>query len=1523
MSVYMLHHRVIGPYPYVHHICWLLSNHVIDCYEKLIVLNDLLNFIRQLLVNDVNVENFIQADGIRIILKFIGMIHEPAYEKPNIIDFKDQTNASIMSALYPSNSGNNGGSSSTSTAQQHVRQETSLHVRVCQNSVRILLGVLTNHSSVDQHDHIIIPMPIAKLEMSHPDVIRHLIQLLLFDDEHMFIFVTQLLKNLIMFNDDLVPELYRMGLFHFLFLYQGNAVEDMVQILQYSHRIQQSKSVLDGILPEQMIYRLDTCNVNEFCTAYNSTDMSTPYVIWDANMRRHLKQVIQAHVQLFIDTLRNDSKALYNYAPLSSPIQYDRLQNEFVCAHYYVNNLVDTSTWPDTFAFENVDMLVPALCSEIESRLKQHTVDWNHMSTCLRGLLLVLLHTEHIEFKNLHYGFKPILECVRLVAGTDRVLIQHQAVELLYQLIRLSRENAIGLVDTIDSICLLYDKCLSKINADQLSQESPQQQKELYYNERQSRLQEHVRGTHRRDDTMAVNHEDEDDQGFTSHKFMRAGDDYQLPYLTPNDRLLHVAGQCVQVLHHFAVQYYDISINSLQQNMSLVSDLIRMLQLPLLPCTSINIQYVIHTLSALFQNSSLQERAFMSGALVVILYFALQNDQSIAEKSVQAMRRMAGWCKHDTTKCQRNPVIDRALTKLFPQHLLTCLTDDNIPDVEFFEKLHSNQETVTVLWNETTRQELTDFIQQERSKIIASGVFDSSKLVSFQYQSHNAELRSSGIFLRIYIRNDVNHQLPANVDEFIDGICRLLPEQVRDVNRVSILIESLYHALRYNGNEARARMQGHTESYTILLNVVRDYVLPFLSSPSLDHLLILHHVLEIIFMSLNKATIVTILNRAGLMTLLRDVLYRQDETSAHGAFVAQACMTLVFKMISFEADINMTSTSPVSQVVPLGIFIWALHAFCGAMWAREDVLRSKSAFVLSKSISDPAADTALSALLPDVLVSVIKQNPADAVQVYEKTHQSPELIWTHDMRTILSDFVNDQVSTTRSTSSWSLSTNRLPPYDLPLRIQGLFVKNYVSLDSYPVSNFRLFITGLIQHMQTSDVERQNVVNALFTTLGGKDYYNKDSVAVLREHIGPILNVIISSNEKATQLCLIKVINKCSYDRTMADEFSKHMTTLEQVITVAIQQHADHLDMIMDMTLRLCILLPSIPSSLANVIIDNVISSTKSREIKEKGAQILKYMATKNNDVDSRLKSDENMYQTYIEPALPHDESRLFKAPLAPPISGAPLIDLNKKDENKKQIEILFDKTLVQNDALGKLLTNAGGNRTTDSPSKIVRPPSVEQPVTNSPTTRPKSVSIRGSLPQRPLQSITSESLPPPPSGGAPRPPQTGIIPPPPTGVVPPPPPSTGIPPPPPPSQGIPLPPLSTGGAPPPPPPPTGGAPRPPPPPSQGIPPPPPTGFAPPPPPQPQSGAPRQGSTDAKSQPMDLLAQIRAGKALKKLSDSPPNGDKLPSPKSQTSSRPSSGALSEIFGKISARRSKIQDDDDTHNDSDNESDDSDY
>jgi hypothetical protein len=64
--------------------------------------------------------------------------------------------------------------------------------------------------------------------------------------------------------------------------------------------------------------------------------------------------------------------------------------------------------------------------------------------------------------------------------------------------------------------------------------------------------------------------------------------------------------------------------------------------------------------------------------------------------------------------------------------------------------LNSNVESPYLIWDNSTRAELTEFVESERTSSIRRGVCDPAFGSEFQFSAHKGELVVGNVFVRIY-----------------------------------------------------------------------------------------------------------------------------------------------------------------------------------------------------------------------------------------------------------------------------------------------------------------------------------------------------------------------------------------------------------------------------------------------------------------------------------------------------------------------------------------------------------------------------------------------------------------------------------------------------------------------------------------------------------------------------------------------------------------------------------------------------
>ncbi len=77
--------------------------------------------------------------------------------------------------------------------------------------------------------------------------------------------------------------------------------------------------------------------------------------------------------------------------------------------------------------------------------------------------------------------------------------------------------------------------------------------------------------------------------------------------------------------------------------------------------------------------------------------------------------------------------------------------------------------------------------------------------------------------------------------------------------------------------------------------------------------------------------------------------------------------------------------------------------------SNEQEVREKAADVLSKMTTDklmgPKVRISLAKFLPEIFLDAIKKSPETGVQMFDSTHENPELIWNDKARTHMTNVV--------------------------------------------------------------------------------------------------------------------------------------------------------------------------------------------------------------------------------------------------------------------------------------------------------------------------------------------------------------------------------------------------------------------------------------------------------------------------------------------------------------------------------------
>jgi DnaJ family protein C protein 13 len=120
----------------------------------------------------------------------------------------------------------------------------------------------------------------------------------------------------------------------------------------------------------------------------------------------------------------------------------------------------------------------------------------------------------------------------------------------------------------------------------------------------------------------------------------------------------------------------------------------------------------------------------------------------LAKLAVMACARLAGLIDQHDLASPKNPVIEESLAAMITPYIVQKMGENNPEEV--LKLLNSNVESPYLIWDNGTRAELTEFLENERTSSVRRGVCDPSFGSEFKFTAHKDELIVGNIFVRIY-----------------------------------------------------------------------------------------------------------------------------------------------------------------------------------------------------------------------------------------------------------------------------------------------------------------------------------------------------------------------------------------------------------------------------------------------------------------------------------------------------------------------------------------------------------------------------------------------------------------------------------------------------------------------------------------------------------------------------------------------------------------------------------------------------
>eukprot|EP00731_Ephydatia_muelleri_P020259 Em0012g1084a len=234
---------------------------------------------------------------------------------------------------------------------------------------------------------IVRPLPRANRQLSEPNTLPHLANILLTFDPKL-VEKTVTLLSIIMEDNPQLPRMFTTGVFFFIMMYTGSNVLPIAKFLKATHTKQSfrsedqqasdimQRSILGSMLPEAMMWFLENYEPQKFSETFLG-EYDTPEAIWSGEMRRLMIEKIAGHIAEFSPRLQSNTRATYQYCSMAV-IQYPQLEDELFCNIYYLRHLCNTSLFPDWPIKEPVKLLKDVLVEwkkEVEKKGPEMSID--------------------------------------------------------------------------------------------------------------------------------------------------------------------------------------------------------------------------------------------------------------------------------------------------------------------------------------------------------------------------------------------------------------------------------------------------------------------------------------------------------------------------------------------------------------------------------------------------------------------------------------------------------------------------------------------------------------------------------------------------------------------------------------------------------------------------------------------------------------------------------------------------------------------------------------------------------------------------------------------------------------------------------------------------------------------------------------------------------------------------------------------------------------------------------------------
>ncbi|KAH3758193.1 dnaJ protein subfamily C member 13 [Pelomyxa schiedti] len=955
----------------------------------------------------------------------------------------------------------------------------------------IVLDILTQLCSLypirDKDGGIIRPIPRPKRQLSSPQLLPHIVQVLLTADPTLIDKTAILLRVLMEDNAGAVLKLYLTGVFYFIMQYGGSNFMSIAELLKSVHMVQRFKeeessgdiaarSILGGIVPSAMIHLLERRGEAEFTKVFLG-NFDTPEAIWNRDMRMFLIEKISVHMGNFPQRLNTNIKAVYSFVPMA-PVVYKQLAGELFCHHYYLRNLCDLTRFPLWPIEKEVELLQAVLVAwNKEADKKPPTMTDDEAISALE-----LSNKEFSEeelrrayfrkaakfhpdknpegrpiFEKIHEAYQLLSQSRSADSGRNNVNLILKVQSILYTRFRnelapfkyagygLLLHNTTHALDIDDKELLLLasELCLRTIQSTTLNAE------EL-----------------RRQNGMEI----------LSNALSKS-----IESVTQQSSPKAIACEiCSYLVRTFSsASAYEKCREKIVENEQILNNVCYCLKLNNIPYL---VEAALECVCSFALDTNLQQMMFDRNVVLLVLPHLLHYDFTLnaagvdttennsqnmlnilAGLGILAIGRLGGFDPAAPVHEEMQACILALLTPSIANQICKRSMEDVLKDI------NSNVETPGCIWNNATRQELVSFLESHLSS--ASGLdFSPAEAKNFKYLSLESELHIYNVYIRPYNEQPKTHGQVDDPRAFCAALLSFLAESLpllkekpaadappedpavtnykKLVGNATITSTALLNLLRaVKGLELIVAIREHLNTLFSLIALVASNDLT-------------KEILGVVSHLTKNLECVNSIAEAGVIGLFLPVIFNSPACQV-------ASITVLHSLISNSKIVN--------AVINQGGILYLLRAFCAATdRGGDNSARVQAALTIAKMTVDQVQGSrsmlALLKFIPSAFITAMKQDGETAVHIFDAIHENPELIWNASTRTQLRDVI-EKLSTefvakqlVNPHERWSITDDFQVKFDETkdeLQIGGVFIRLFLKNPTWALSNPKSFVEALL------------------------------------------------------------------------------------------------------------------------------------------------------------------------------------------------------------------------------------------------------------------------------------------------------------------------------------------------------------------------------------------------------------------------------------------------------------------------------